>query len=168
MKPTTDIVEELRIYNRWRRGDEAITAPDPTALGKLLDDAADRIEHLFASGIHTCHADCQRPMCVLRRERDKARADLARVTAERQNWKEWAEEARAMFHKQIDAAAVMKTRAEQAEQRVAELVAALRVILEIVDADGADESYDKAIAQEAACALARAESAAPAKQEVSR
>ena len=49
------------------------------------------------------------------------RADLARATAERQNWKEWAEEARAMFHKQIDAAAVMKTRAEQAEQRVAEL-----------------------------------------------
>jgi len=48
-------------------------------------------------------------------------ADLARATAERQNWKEWAEEARAMFHKQIDAAAVMKTRAEQAEQRVAEL-----------------------------------------------
>ena len=77
MKPTTDIVEELRLYNRWRRGDEAITAPDPTALGKLLDDAADRIEHLFASGIHTCHADCQRPMCVLRRERDKAHADLS-------------------------------------------------------------------------------------------
>ena len=86
MKPTTDIVEELRLYNRWRRGDEAITAPDPTALGKLLDDAADRIEHLFASGIHTCHADCQRPMCVLRRERDKAHADLARVTAERDHW----------------------------------------------------------------------------------
>ena len=85
MKPTTDIVEELRLYNRWRRGDEAITAPDPTALGKLLDDAADRIEHLFASEIHTCHADCQRPMCVLRRERDKAHADLARVTAERDN-----------------------------------------------------------------------------------
>ena len=87
MKPTTDIVEELRLYNRWRRGDEAITAPDPTALGKLLDDAADRIEHLFASGIHTCHADCQRPMCVLRRERDKAHADLARVTAELEHHK---------------------------------------------------------------------------------
>ena len=87
MKPTTDIVEELRLYNRWRRGDEAITAPDPTALGKLLDDAADRIEHLFASGIHTCNADCQRPMCVLRRERDKAQNDLARVTAELEHHK---------------------------------------------------------------------------------
>lgn len=96
MKPTTDIVEELRLYNRceelrlynrWRRGDEAITAPDPTALRKLLDDAADRIEHLFASGIHTCNADCQRPMCVLRRERDKAQNDLARVTAELEHHK---------------------------------------------------------------------------------
>ena len=56
-------------------------------------------------------------------------ADLTRATAERQNWKEWAEEARAMFHKQIDAAAVMKTRAEQAEQRNAELVAALDDLL---------------------------------------
>jgi hypothetical protein len=81
MKPTTDIVEELRLYNRWRRGDEAITAPDPTTLGKLIDDAADRIEHLFARGIHTCHDDCQRPMCVLRRERDKALADLAALRA---------------------------------------------------------------------------------------
>ena len=77
MKPTADIVEELRLYNRWRRGDEAITAPDPTALGKLLDESADRLEHLFASGIHTCHADCQRPLCVMRRERDNARSELA-------------------------------------------------------------------------------------------
>ena len=45
----------------------------------------------------------------------------------------------------------------------AELEAALREILRIVDADGADESYDKAIAREAACAIARAESATPAK-----
>ena len=158
MKPTTDIVEELRLYNRWRRGDEAITAPDPTALGKLLDDAADRIEHLFASGIHTCHADCQRPMCVLRRERDKALADLARVTAERQNWKEWAEEARAMFHKQIDAAAVMKTRAEQAEQRNAELVAALREYKRLKGCHGEYRAWS-----DSAEALARAESATPAK-----
>ena len=57
---------------------------------------------------------------------DALKSDLARVTAERQNWKEWAEEARAMFHKQIDAAAVMKTRAEQAEQRNAELESSVR------------------------------------------
>lgn len=44
-----------------------------------------------------------------------------------------------------------------------ELADALLEILRIVDADGADESYDKAIAREAACALASAESAALAK-----
>ena len=90
-------------------------------------------------------------------------ADLARVTAERQNWKEWAEDARAMFHKQIDAAAIMATRAEQAELRNAELVAALREIIEWVDEDGADEKYDREIQRLCATALARAESATPAK-----
>ena len=46
----------------------------------------ERLENLTASGIHTCHADCQRPMCVMRRERDKAQSDLARVTAERDRY----------------------------------------------------------------------------------
>lgn len=59
MKPTQDIIDELRCRNRWLKED-------------LLEEAAERLEHLFASGIHTCHADCQRPMCVLRRERDAA------------------------------------------------------------------------------------------------
>jgi hypothetical protein len=31
------------------------------------------IENLKASGIHTCRDQCQRPMCVMRRERDEAR-----------------------------------------------------------------------------------------------
>lgn len=191
MKPTTDIVEELRLYNRWRRGDEAITAPDPTALGKLLDDAADRIEHLFASGIHTCHADCQRPMCVLRRERDKAHADLARVTAELEHHKS-VKETIDSAHKELSREhAALRARVteleaqierdawtlspemvqtrndqlaaklEQAEQRNAELVAALDYIAKWVEADGADEKYDREILR--VCALARVESATPAK-----
>jgi len=162
MKPTTDIVEELRLYNRWRRGDEAITAPDPTALGKLLDDAADRIEHLFASGIHTCHADCQRPMCVLRRERDKAHADLARVTAELEHHKS-VKETIDSAHKELSREhAALRARVneleaqierdawtlspemvqtrndqlaaklEQAEQRNAELVGLLEDVLEFI------------------------------------
>lgn len=115
MNPKT-IITELRRINAWRRGDETVGQPAPGHFGDVLDAAAILIEQTDAR-------------CIEREERieqmgaswDKTKADLARVTAERQNWKEWAEEARAMFHKQIDAAAVMKTRAEQAEQRNAEL-----------------------------------------------
>ena len=75
MKTTDDIIDELRLA--------ATSDPAPAGLSGLLTEAADRLDNLLASGIHTCHANCQRPMCVLRRERDKAHADLARVTAER-------------------------------------------------------------------------------------
>ena len=77
MKTTDDIIDELRLA--------ATSDPAPAGLSGLLTEAADRLDNLLASGIHTCHANCQRPMCVLRRERDKAHADLARVTAERDN-----------------------------------------------------------------------------------
>ena len=188
MKPTTDIVEELRLYNRWRRGDEAITAPDPTALGKLLDDAADRIEHLFASGIHTCHADCQRPMCVLRRERDKAHADLARVTAELEHHKS-VKETLDSAHKELSREhAALRARSaeleaqierdawtlspemvqtrndqlaaklEQAEQRNAELVAALESMRDMPEYDQDDAHRLRYKAKQT---LARAESATP-------
>lgn len=46
-------------------------------------------------------------------------------------------------------------------QRNAELVAALREIIEWVDEDGADEKYDREIQRLCATALARAESVAP-------
>jgi hypothetical protein len=43
---------------------------------KERDEAIRQFENLKASSIHTCHDQCQRPMCVLRRERDEARAEL--------------------------------------------------------------------------------------------
>ena len=67
MKPTQDIIDELR---------DAVEQTTDPRYTRLLTDAADRIEYLFSSGIHTCHADCQRPMCVLRRERNTALAEL--------------------------------------------------------------------------------------------
>ena len=153
MKPTTDIVEELRLYNRWRRGDEAITAPDPTALGKLLDDAADRIEHLFASGIHTCHADCQRPMCVLRRERDKAHADLARVTAELEHHKS-VKETIDSAHKELSREhAALRARVAELEDESADLRLKVTELRRRI--------YE--IQQVEKPAIARAESATPAK-----
>jgi hypothetical protein len=59
---------------------------------ETMRQAADEIERLTAEverrkydGIHTCHAECQREACVLRREVDALRAErdamLARRTA---------------------------------------------------------------------------------------
>ena len=41
-----ELHEQLRKYNRWRRGDERETMPDPKEFGELLDSAADRLEVL--------------------------------------------------------------------------------------------------------------------------
>ena len=38
--------ERLRRYNRWRRGDKRLKAPDPKVLGELIDGVADRLEVL--------------------------------------------------------------------------------------------------------------------------
>ena len=38
--------EQLRKYNRWRRGDKRLKMPDPKELGELIDSVADRLEVL--------------------------------------------------------------------------------------------------------------------------
>ena len=38
--------EQLRKYNRWRRGDKRMKMPDPKKLGELIDSVADRLEVL--------------------------------------------------------------------------------------------------------------------------
>jgi hypothetical protein len=40
------------------------------------DDLHRQVENMKVSTIHTCHDQCSRPMCVLRRERDEAREAL--------------------------------------------------------------------------------------------
>ena len=139
MKPTQEIIDELR--------KEAAHPPTPARVAGLFTEAADRIEHLYASGIHTCHADCQRPMCVLRRERDKALAELERVKAERDAK---AEECREVI---AHAAKAMEDR-DALRARVAELEDTLRQIA----TDAMDVSPH--IETVALNALARAESAA--------
>lgn len=58
-----EIAEKLRQLNRWRRGDdETLIMPDPAAIGRWIDAAADALE-----------------------EQDKRAAELARVTAEMDN-----------------------------------------------------------------------------------
>jgi hypothetical protein len=93
------IVEYLRQYNEWRRGNDAPQL-DPTNVGNIIDAACDALENPMrvssvcreltrerdealeelenykAQSVHTCNPNCQRPMCVLRRERDEARGQL--------------------------------------------------------------------------------------------
>ena len=43
---TNPTVNFLRTFNRWRRGDEALSQPCPRVIGQMLDDACDQIERL--------------------------------------------------------------------------------------------------------------------------
>lgn len=65
--------DRLRRYNRWRRGDARIKQPDPTALGELIDAAADRLEVLERE--HRDHFD---QWHAERRRREKLLSDIER------------------------------------------------------------------------------------------
>lgn len=72
---TTPLHEQLRQYNRWRRGDEAMLGQaDPRTLGLMLDAAADRLEYL-----EKLHADATRCYQMLLTETD---TNLALAKAE--------------------------------------------------------------------------------------
>ena len=75
-----DLIERLRAASAAMRSHYAVGAIEliPTW---TMDEAADRIEALTAEldrrkydGVHTCHDQCQREACVLRREVDALRA----------------------------------------------------------------------------------------------
>lgn len=37
-------IEKIRLYNRWRRGDEEIPQPEPAEVGRLIDEVCDVVE----------------------------------------------------------------------------------------------------------------------------
>jgi len=49
-------------------------------LVKRIAELEAEVERLTADGIHTCHAHCQRPMCVMRRRQAKDREAMREVT----------------------------------------------------------------------------------------
>lgn len=71
---------------KWKEQNEALRTlaeHGENEIQKLIkerDDAREALENHMAATIHTCHDECKRPMCVLRRERDEAREDLAHIT----------------------------------------------------------------------------------------
>jgi hypothetical protein len=54
-------------------------------LERELTAARAEIERLDTVGIHSCHDNCQRWTCVLRRERDEARAEICHMVSENGN-----------------------------------------------------------------------------------
>jgi hypothetical protein len=49
-----EIAAELRIYNRWRRGDDHVPHPEPRDLGEVIDAA---IAALESTGCPWCESD---------------------------------------------------------------------------------------------------------------
>ena len=58
-------------------------------LERELNEARDR---QWANSIHSCHSECARPMCVLRRERDEARKDVRDLMEQYQDHLQYGDE----------------------------------------------------------------------------
>jgi hypothetical protein len=58
-------------------------------LERERDQARDR---QWANAIHSCHNECARPMCVLRRERDEARKDVRDLMEQYQDRLQYGDE----------------------------------------------------------------------------
>ncbi len=48
-------------------------------LERERDEARRKLNNLDVTAIHSCHNECQSPICVLRRERDEAREALMKI-----------------------------------------------------------------------------------------
>jgi hypothetical protein len=68
--PETDALISVGLENADR---ECVPADFARKLERERDEAIRKLENLKADAIHSCHNGCQRPICVLRRERDEAR-----------------------------------------------------------------------------------------------
>jgi seryl-tRNA synthetase len=62
---------------KFRRGFYKVQEQYLNTATRERDEAMRQLGNIKASSIHSCHDQCQRPMCVLRRERDEARVELA-------------------------------------------------------------------------------------------
>jgi hypothetical protein len=80
-KEIYEAAQTLHIYfeKQMIQGWEFLSVADRRIITKLereRDETMRQLDNLKASSIHSCHDQCQRPMCVLRRERDEAREKL--------------------------------------------------------------------------------------------
>ena len=59
------------------RGNHVVPTEWAQQLERERDEARRKLNNLDV--IHSCHNECQRPICVLRRERDEAREALVKI-----------------------------------------------------------------------------------------
>jgi hypothetical protein len=79
----SDLIKNLRAFNKWRRGDETAAMPEPADIGRWIDQACDELRFLDAvlapvpslkSALET--DDLARWAEQLERERDEALRDI--------------------------------------------------------------------------------------------
>jgi hypothetical protein len=61
------------------RGNHVAPTEWAQQLERERDEARRKLNNLDVTAIHSCHNECQRPVCVLRRERDEALEKLSAV-----------------------------------------------------------------------------------------
>jgi hypothetical protein len=127
-------------------------------LERELAEAKQEIERLDTRGVHSCHDNCQRPMCVLRRENADLKITLAMLGDNHERELAEAREQVAQYKKQelvsIDGLCAQIDRAKSAEQQRDRLAEALK---RIIEEDGRPMSMrvcsTKSIAKEALAAV---------------
>jgi len=62
------------------RGNHVVPTEWAEQLERERDEAIRQLNNIKATEIHTCHDQCKRPMCILRRERDEARDMVEKLT----------------------------------------------------------------------------------------
>jgi hypothetical protein len=66
--PETDKAERMAYLQEYM-----VPTDFARKLERERDEARKKLEDLQVTSIHSCHNECQRPMCVLRRDRNEAR-----------------------------------------------------------------------------------------------
>jgi uncharacterized coiled-coil DUF342 family protein len=76
--PETDAAADWYLAAAYSTDPEDRTVPLAVSrkLERERDEAIRQLNNIKAIDIHTCHDQCKRPMCVLRRERDEARHEI--------------------------------------------------------------------------------------------
>jgi len=70
-----------------------VNIPDLVDLCRKMEQERNQArDRQWANSIHSCHNECARPMCVLRRERDEARKDVRDLMGQYQDHLQYGDE----------------------------------------------------------------------------